>query len=76
LERVLIEGFTQYGIVIATGAGGASYVPFKDIEVFGSPNGSLIGIKVGSIGVYGGFILSIDGGSFAERWDYATANCN
>jgi hypothetical protein len=65
LERVLLEKFTQYGLLIAHGYGGASYLPLKDIEVFGSASGSLVGIKVAAIGVYGGFILSIDGGSFS-----------
>jgi hypothetical protein len=65
LERVVLYRFTQFGLVIANGYGGAAYLPLKDIEVFGSASGSLVGIKVGSIGVFGGFILSIDGGSFA-----------
>lgn len=65
LERVVVERFTQYGVIIDHGGGGAAYLPFKDIEVFGSPNGSLLGIKVGSIGTYGGFMLSIDGATFS-----------
>jgi hypothetical protein len=65
LERVVLERFTQYGLIIANGGGGAAYLPLKDIEVFGSSFGSRVGIKVGALGVYGGFILSIDGGSFS-----------
>jgi len=69
LERVLLEKFTQYGLLLANGYGGASFLPLKDIEVFGSayPLPNQVGIFEGPslTGAYGGFILSIDGGTFS-----------
>lgn len=64
MERVLLhfDGTTANGLLLTDGYGGAAYLPLRDIEIFAnSTNVNAAGIKVDTISLVGGFILSIDG---------------
>jgi hypothetical protein len=64
LEHVVISKFVNYGVYLTHGYGGASYLKFRDIEIFASSYvAGTTGIRVDQISSVGAFVLDIEGAS-------------
>lgn len=65
-RRCLIYQFTNYGLWVVQGDGGADILPLEDVEIFGSDvSAAVAGIRVEKISSAGNFVLYIDRGVIA-----------
>lgn len=66
LRDVLVQNFTDYGVLLQNAYGGAAICAFKDCEFFGSSSGCLAGLYANdTLSAVAGFLLRVENSTFA-----------